>query len=42
MINSDEYFYLNLVELKEIFDEINFTLSQFIKNIDNMWKLKFS
>lgn len=41
MINSDEFFYLNLVELKEIFGDISYSQSQFIKNIDNMWKEKF-
>ena len=41
MINSDEYFYLNLIELKEAFGEINFFPSQFIKNIDEIFKAKF-
>ena len=41
LINSDEYFYLNLIELKEAFGEINFFPSQFIKNIDEIFKAKF-
>ena len=41
MINSDEYFYLNLIELKEIYDQINFIPSQFIKKLDAIWKAKF-
>ena len=33
LVNSDEYFYLNLIELKERFEEIQFTPSQFIQQI---------
>ena len=33
LINSNEYFYLNLIELKERFVEINFVPSQFIKEL---------
>lgn len=33
LINSNEYFYLNLIELKERFEEIQFTPSQFIQQI---------
>ena len=34
LINSEEYFYLNLIELKGIFSEINYTPSAFLINFD--------
>jgi len=34
------HYIIKIIELKETFDEINFTPSQFIKNIDDMWKVK--
>ena len=36
LINSDEFFYLNLIELKGIFPEIKFTPSSFITQIENL------
>ena len=35
LINSDEFFYLNLIELKGIFEEIDYIPSYFISRFDN-------
>jgi len=41
LINSDEYFYLNLIELKERFGEIDFTPSEFIRQLQMHFSNKF-
>ena len=35
LINSNEFFYLNLIELKSLFPQIDFTPSLFIKNFES-------
>ena len=41
LINSDEFFYLNLIELKGIFPEIKFTPSSFVTQIENLLYNKY-
>ena len=41
LVNSDEYFYLNLIELKERFGEIDFTPSEFIRQLQMHFSNKF-
>jgi len=41
LINSNEFFYLNLIELKGLFPNIEYTPSQFIKNLDKMLYVKY-
>ena len=41
LINSNEFFYLNLIELKGLFPNIEYTRSQFIKNLDKMLYVKY-
>ena len=36
LINSNEFFYLNLIELKSIFSEIDFAPSKYISRIENL------
>ena len=42
LINSNEFFYLNLIELKSLFPEINYTPSSFIKNFESKLCTKYS
>ena len=41
LINSDEFFYLNLIELKGLFPEIKYTPSSFIVWLDNVLTTKY-
>ena len=41
LINSDEFFYLNLIELKGIFSDIKFTPSTFINQIEKLLYKKY-
>ena len=41
LINSDEFFYLNLIELKGLFPEIKYTPSSFIVWLDNVLTIKY-
>ena len=42
LINSNEFFYLNLIELKSLFPEIDYTPSSFIKNFESTLCNKYS
>ena len=41
LINSDEFFYLNLIELKGLFPEIKYTPSSFVVWLDNVLTTKY-
>ena len=41
LTNSDEFFYLNLIELKGLFPEIKYTTSFFIKEFDETLRIKY-
>ena len=41
LINRDEFFYLNLIELKGLFPEIKYTTSFFIKEFDELLRIKY-
>lgn len=40
-MNSEEFFYLNLIELKGLFKEIDYTHSDFINRLDNALNNKY-
>ena len=41
LINSNEFFYLNLIELKGLFPEIKYSTSSFIDNLDEVLEVKY-
>ena len=41
LINSNEFYYLNLIELKGLFPEIEYSPSSFIISIDKIFRIKY-